>query len=506
MTSQNCADLRLDIYGRVKLINYVRSRSADQPATVASDLQKAAAGPRASWPWNGDQYFTPVVAEDPLLCSLGDADDDDVAMLDDAEEDATVAAARRAAGAAEGETSGGAEAEALLETVAQMRSEMAVLLGLNEDVQPEESDDEKEELPDVSADGSAATSASKGTPLGAGFVEWMKDPNAQATAKAAVAAGKGLENAATEGQYGSADGDSSGYFDSYARLSIHEDMLSDKIRTLGYREAIDGNAHLFKDKIVLDVGCGTGILSMIAAKAGAKHVIGVDASGIIEHAKRIVSDNGLTEKITLLRGTMESVKLPFEKVDIILSEWMGYALLYESMLPSVLWARDKYLSKDGIVLPTSCTMEVSLSSNDRLGFWDDVYGFKMAALRDHGIKDAMIEVVPPETNLSTTRAPFTSSTARATMTPPSTLPRNSRLTRARPARCAALSSTLTRYSTSPNAPAARRPPSRRRTSSRRRTGSRRASTSRRRSLWPRATRSKGRSPSRVGLSTRGRMT
>ena len=75
------ADLRLDIYGRVKLINYVRSRSADQPATVATDLQKAAAGPRASWPWNGDQYFTPVVAEDPLLCSLGDADDDDVAMM-----------------------------------------------------------------------------------------------------------------------------------------------------------------------------------------------------------------------------------------------------------------------------------------------------------------------------------------------------------------------------------------------------------------------------------------
>ena len=47
------------------------------------------------------------------------------------------------------------------------------------------------------------------------------------------------------------------------------------------------NKHLFKNKIVLDVGCGTGILSMFAAKAGAKHVYGVDMSGIVEQVKII---------------------------------------------------------------------------------------------------------------------------------------------------------------------------------------------------------------------------
>ena len=122
----------------------------------------------------------------------------------------------------------------------------------------------------------------------------------------------------------------------YAKLSIHEDMLSDGVRTLGYRDAIEKNAHLIKDKIVLDVGCGTAILSMMAAKVGAKHVIAVDASEIVEYARRIVVANGLSEKITVVRGTMESVKLPdgIEKVDVIISEWMGYALLYESMLPS----------------------------------------------------------------------------------------------------------------------------------------------------------------------------
>lgn len=52
-------------------------------------------------------------------------------------------------------------------------------------------------------------------------------------------------------------------------------MLKDQVRTLTYRNAMYNNKHLFKGKVVLDVGCGTGILSMFAARAGAKHVYGV---------------------------------------------------------------------------------------------------------------------------------------------------------------------------------------------------------------------------------------
>lgn len=52
-------------------------------------------------------------------------------------------------------------------------------------------------------------------------------------------------------------------------------MLKDEVRTLTYRNSMYHNKHVFKDKIVLDVGSGTGILSMFAAKAGAKHVYGV---------------------------------------------------------------------------------------------------------------------------------------------------------------------------------------------------------------------------------------
>jgi protein arginine N-methyltransferase 1 len=49
-----------------------------------------------------------------------------------------------------------------------------------------------------------------------------------------------------------------------------------------------------------------------------------------------------------LKGKVEEVKLPVEKVDIIISEWMGYFLIYESMLDSVLVARDKYLNSNGV--------------------------------------------------------------------------------------------------------------------------------------------------------------
>ena len=79
-------------------------------------------------------------------------------------------------------------------------------------------------------------------------------------------------------------------------------------------------------------------------------------STIIEKAKEVVEVNGMTDKITLLQGKMEEVTLPFPKVDIIISEWMGYFLLYESMLDTVLYARDRYLKDGGLIFPDKATI------------------------------------------------------------------------------------------------------------------------------------------------------
>ncbi|KAJ1921799.1 hypothetical protein H4219_000533 [Mycoemilia scoparia] len=189
------------------------------------------------------------------------------------------------------------------------------------------------------------------------------------------------------------------YFDSYSSNEIHEIMLKDQVRTDGYRDFIYENKALFKDKIVLDVGCGTGILSMFAARAGAKKVYAVDNSEIVTKARENIKDNGLEDIITVVRGQIEYIDLPVKEVDIIISEWMGYFLLYEAMLDSVLVASKRFLKPDGLLAPSSSKIYLTAISdeeymNDHVHYWNNVYGFKMSAMKGPIYSEALVEVVP----------------------------------------------------------------------------------------------------------------
>jgi protein arginine N-methyltransferase 1 len=73
------------------------------------------------------------------------------------------------------------------------------------------------------------------------------------------------------------------------------------------------NKHLFKDKVVLDVGCGTGILCMFAASAGARKVYGIECAGIYKQAREIVKANNFEDVIEIVHGKCEDIELP-EKV------------------------------------------------------------------------------------------------------------------------------------------------------------------------------------------------
>ncbi|KAK1761139.1 S-adenosyl-L-methionine-dependent methyltransferase [Echria macrotheca] len=189
------------------------------------------------------------------------------------------------------------------------------------------------------------------------------------------------------------------YFESYAYNDIHETMLKDKVRTDAYRDFIYDNKDLFAGKTVLDIGCGTGILSMFCAKAGAARVIAVDRSDILDKARENVFQNKLDKVITCLKGRIEDVTLPVAQVDIIVSEWMGYALLYEAMLPSVLYARDRYLAPNGLLVPSHANMWIAPVSDseyiaDHVTFWRDVYGFDMRAMQDSIYADARAVTLP----------------------------------------------------------------------------------------------------------------
>lgn len=74
-------------------------------------------------------------------------------------------------------------------------------------------------------------------------------------------------------------------------------MLEDEPRNLAYKKAILGNKCYFKDKIVMDVGCGTGILSVFCAQADAKKVYAVEASNLANLAREIVKENGFENVI-----------------------------------------------------------------------------------------------------------------------------------------------------------------------------------------------------------------
>ncbi|MCD9640440.1 putative protein arginine N-methyltransferase 6 [Datura stramonium] len=174
------------------------------------------------------------------------------------------------------------------------------------------------------------------------------------------------------------------YFNFYSHVGIHEEMIKDRIRTESYRNAIFQHQNYIAGKVVVDVGCGTGILSIFCAQAGARRVYAVEASDIAVQANKIVKANNLSDKVIVLHGRVEDVEID-EEVDVIVSEWMGYILLYESMLGSVIIARDRWLKPGGLILPSNATLYMALVTHpDRysgsVDFWRNVYGIDMSAM------------------------------------------------------------------------------------------------------------------------------
>lgn len=183
----------------------------------------------------------------------------------------------------------------------------------------------------------------------------------------------------------------------YANSPIHYDMINDKFRTLTYCRAIEKNASQFKDKIVLDVGSGTGILSLFAARSGAKKVYAVECNSIGCLSVDIIRDNHFENIITVIHGRLEEVEIP-EKVDIIISEWMGYSLYYEIMLPAVLLARDKYLNPGGAILPSRAALYLSAIQDVEyryvyIDFWDSVYGFDFSKMKQKCLSEPVVDSI-----------------------------------------------------------------------------------------------------------------
>jgi protein arginine N-methyltransferase 1 len=143
---------------------------------------------------------------------------------------------------------------------------------------------------------------------------------------------------------------------SYRDVAMHKVMLQDLVRTEAYEKSI--NAVVKPEHSVLDFGCGSGVLSMFAARAKAGKVIAVDRSPFIKNAQEIALANGF-ENIVFYHDDHESLQLD-EKVDVIVSEWMGHCLFYEAMLEPLLRVRDRHLAKGGTMIPAQLSLHVGL--------------------------------------------------------------------------------------------------------------------------------------------------
>ncbi|XP_073999592.1 arginine methyltransferase 4 isoform X3 [Rhodnius prolixus] len=191
------------------------------------------------------------------------------------------------------------------------------------------------------------------------------------------------------------DSSATQYFQFYGYLSQQQNMLQDYVRTSTYQRAVLSNADDFRDRVVLDVGAGSGILSFFAVQAGARRVYAVEASSMAQHAETLVNANNFQEKIKVITGKIEEIDLP-EMVDVIISEPMGYMLYNERMLETYLHAK-KWLKPGGVMFPSKGDLHIAPFMDDALfmeqtnkaNFWVQTcfHGVDLSTVRDAAMKE-----------------------------------------------------------------------------------------------------------------------
>ena len=194
------------------------------------------------------------------------------------------------------------------------------------------------------------------------------------------------------------------YFDHDSHYGSHEDLLKDEVRMNTYTNILYKNKDYIRDKVILDLSCGIGYFSLICAKLGAKHVIAIDSSNIIETTKEIIKENNYQDKITLLKGIVgkDILKLPdhiTDQVDIILCEWYGYMIFLDNKIEQVIYARNNWLKKDnGLILPSQVTLYVQgiedhEYKHNRFDYWNNVYGYNMKPIIELSRKEPIIDAI-----------------------------------------------------------------------------------------------------------------
>ena len=177
----------------------------------------------------------------------------------------------------------------------------------------------------------------------------------------------------------------------YTEFEVHRTMIRDVVRTEAFRQAI--NSVVRPGDIVLDVGAGSGILSVFAAHAGAARVYAVEQTSVAVLAQELAAANQVEDIVRVIHGDVLDIEPP-ERVDVVVSEWLGGFGIDEGMLVPVIAARDRWLKPGGVMIPHSVTAWVALVHDryleDMVGFLrDNPYGLMLDDLVDKTVNEIL---------------------------------------------------------------------------------------------------------------------
>ena len=149
-------------------------------------------------------------------------------------------------------------------------------------------------------------------------------------------------------------------------LAEHLGYLATPHRLDLYRAAV--NKIVRPGDIVLDAGCGTGVLGLLCLQAGAAHVYAVDSSAAIELAREALTRSGWSSRVEFIRGSSFQVDLP-QRVDVVICDHVGYFGFDYGLIALLADARKRFLKPGGKLIPGRLKLHVSAGSRPNAGNW-----------------------------------------------------------------------------------------------------------------------------------------
>ena len=171
-------------------------------------------------------------------------------------------------------------------------------------------------------------------------------------------------------------------------LRDYAGMILDEGRTQAYVESL--KRRVTTESVVLDIGTGTGVFALLAARLGARKVYAIEPNDVVHFGRHVAAQNGLDQRVEFIEGLSTEVELP-EKVDVIVFDIHGVLPAHERSLFSVIDARDRFLAPSGSLIPCRDTLWAALADvptryRDAAGVWsEDVFGIDMTAIRTSAV-------------------------------------------------------------------------------------------------------------------------